>query len=66
MVTLFRTALAATRERCAELRENREDGIETIEIVIWAAIIGAFLIILGVSVAVIGPAARNGLFWFLV
>ena len=28
--------------------------------------LGAFLIILGVSVAVIGPAARNGLFWFLV
>lgn len=47
MVTLFRSALAATRARCAHLRDHREDGVETIEIVIWAAIIGAFLIILG-------------------
>lgn len=47
MVTLFRSAIAATRERYAHLRENPEEGIETIEIVIWAAIIGAFLIILG-------------------
>ena len=33
MVTLFRSAIAATRERCAHLRENPEEGIETIEIV---------------------------------
>ena len=46
-MTLFASALDAVRARYAHLRTNPEEGIETIEIVIWAAIIGAFLLILG-------------------